>query len=277
MTPELARAGVLLLQTGCACLEPIRRYRSLVCVAKAGSLTKKRGSDLASDPLGRYSDGGWRDVEETVWALAFLDIAGLWLRFPGGWRQESIEWLKNERTIDGAWGRTARDMSRIPVTAWVITLLSELADERALAWLEAEWKRDLTAATKLTYKGALTLKAFASVGGILKDAGLIKQTVEYLVSEQNEDGGFGPWKDHPIGSEPWSTGIALIGLAAWPELVPSETLGKALVWLGGEQLSNGLWPCHYIEEGSAYCYWGAVEAMKLLKRKDNHVYDSAYI
>lgn len=271
VTPELACAGALLLRTGCTNLEPVRRYRSLVCVAKAGSLTK-RCSDLTPDSLGRHSDGGWRDVEETVWALAFLDIVELWSQLPTGWRQESIEWLQNERTTDGAWGRSVRDMSRIPVTGWAMTLLPELADERALAWLEAEWKRDLAAATKLTYKGALTLKAFASVGGILKDAGLIKQTVEYLVSEQNEDGGFGPWKDHPIGSEPWSTGIALIGLAAWPDLVPSETLGNALVWLGEKQLPNGgLWSCHYIEEGSAYCYWGAVEAMKLLKRRGNFV------
>jgi prenyltransferase beta subunit len=148
----------------------------------------------------------------------------------------------------------------------VFTLLPELADERSVLWLETEWRKDLSAEVKLTYKGALTLKAFASADCKPKDLDLIPATVKYLLDEQNEDGGFGPWKDHPIGSEPWSTGTALIGLTAWPELLKPEAVERALAWLARVQLPNGLWPCHYIEEGSAYCYWGAVEAMKYLKR-----------
>ena len=247
-------------------LESRRSFRTAVCLACAGEYMVG-AQQIVKGIWERQEDGGWADVDETTWAVSGIDAIGGWTRLSAEGRRESIEWLRNERTADGAWGQSARDMSRIPITAWVLTLLPELADERSLAWLEAEWKRDLVAATKLTYKGALTLKAFASVDVMPKDAELIERTVEYLVSEQNGNGGFGPWRDHPVGSEPWSTGIVLIGLTAWPDLVPSETLEKALAWLGETQLRNGLWPCHYIEEGSAYCYWGAVEAMKLLKRR----------
>ena len=245
--------------------EPCRRLRTAVCLMKAGDLM---GPGLGKMSLleGHHSDGGWRDVEETVWALAFHDITTSWTQFSASLRDDGIAWLRNERTNKGAWGRSSRDLPRIPVTSWVITLLPELADEKCTEWLETEWIKDVSAETKLTYKGALTLKAFASLGVKYKNPDLISKTVDYLIKEQNEDGGFGPWKGHPVGSEPWSTGIALIGLTAWPELLRPETVELALSWLARVQLPNGLWPCHYIEEGSAYCYWGAVEGMKYLKR-----------
>ncbi len=215
--------------------------------------------------LQQQTDGGWSDVLETAWALAFLDG-----KLSTGKLDEEynkgVAWLERGKTIHGAWGRTSRDMPRIPVTGWVLTLLPELADEKSLSWLESEWKKDLSSETKLTYKGALTLMAFAATKANPKDASLIPETVEYLMSEQNEDGGFAPWKGHPVGSEPWSTGIDLLGLTAFPDLVKPEVVERTLEWLGRNQLPNGLWPCHYIEEGSAYCYWGAVEGMKYLKR-----------
>lgn len=108
--------------------------------------------------------------------------------------------------------------------------------------------------------------AFAATKAQPKDESLIPETVEYLMSEQNDDDGFAPWKGHPVGSEPWSTGIDLLGLTAFPDMVKPEVVESTLDWLRRNQLPNGLWPCHYIEEGSAYCYWGAVEAMKYLKK-----------
>ena len=88
-----------------------------------------------------------------------------------------------------------------------------------------------------------------------------------MSDEQNPDGGFAPWKGHPIGSEPWSTGVCLLGLTSYPDLVEIPVITNTLQWLEKNQLFNGLWPCHYIEEGSAYCYWGAVEALKYLNAK----------
>lgn len=245
--------------------EPIRRYRCAVCLAKTGELVGP-GFELLFSSQGHHSDGGWADVEETTWAVAFHDALSSWVSSTPSLRSEGINWLMKERTTEGAWGRSSRDRPRVPVTAWVFTLLPELADPHSLLWLETEWRKDLLAEVKLTYKGALALKAFASVDCNLKDPDLIPDTVKYLMDEQHDDGGFGPWKNHPIGSEPWSTGIALIGLTAWPELLQPERVERVLAWLERVQLPNGLWPCHYIEEGSAYCYWGAVEAMKYLKR-----------
>ena len=258
-------AAIHLLKATRISLEPYRRLRTAVCLMKAGKLA---GPDLGKIPLfeGRHSDGGWSDVEETAWAIAFYDTAVSWKQCSASLRVDGIAWLRKERTNKGAWGRSSRDVPRIPVTSWVITLLPELADEQSIEWLENEWKKDVSAETKLTYKGALTLKAFASLGVKYKYPDLISTTVDYLIKEQNDDGGFGPWKGHPVGSEPWSTGIALIGLTAWPELLQPGAVERALAWLERVQLPNGLWPCHYIEEGSAYCYWGAVEGMKYLKR-----------
>ena len=102
-----------------------------------------------------------------------------------------------------------------------------------------------------------------------RDCPLINETYSFLASEQNDDGGFGPWKDHPIGSDPWSTGIVLVGLLSYPELVKKEVIEKAVNWLAETQLPNGLWPYHYIEEGSAYAFWGLVEALKYLAKENN--------
>ncbi len=262
---DLSRAGMALLRAVEADLELLRRFRLMVCIDSAGQVIN-RNDQLPINFGGRQSDRGWADVVETTWAIACMDELGTWGAHPIEQRHESLAWLKNERGSDGAWGRSSRDMPRIPVTGWVLTLLPELADEKSLFWLESEWKKDLNSETKLTYKGALTLMAFAATKANPKDESLLPETVEYLMSEQNEDGGFAPWKGHPVGSEPWSTGIDLLGLTAFPDLVKPEVVERTLDWLGRNQLPNGLWPCHYIEEGSAYCYWGAVEGMKYLKR-----------
>jgi squalene cyclase len=207
-------------------------------------------------------DGGWYDVFETaVTSYLIRDSLPFGLRY-----KSALEWLKGQKTENTAWGYSQRDIPRIPVTGFALTLLPELADEASLSWLEKEWAKDLHSETKLTYKGAFTLMAFASTKYTPGDPSLIADTVEYLISEQNEDGGFAPWKGHPVGSEPWSTGIDLIGLLSFPELIKPEIIEKTLDWLAKNQLPNGLWPCHYLEEGSSYCYWGVVEALKYLKR-----------
>jgi squalene cyclase len=233
----------------------------LVAVTRTG-ISSLMGKPFACIIDKQLEDGGWSDIPETALSSALLKYSP---EFHSKFRN-GIKWLTNNECKSGGWGLHSRDVARIPVTGLVLTLLPELAKEQSLLWLEQEWKKDLYSATKLTYKGAFTLMALAATKANPKDTSLITTTIEYLTSEQNDDGGFAPWKDHPIGSEPWSTGIALIGLAAWPDLIKPETLEKALIWLAGKQLPNGLWPCHYIEEGSAYCYWGAVEALKYLKR-----------
>ncbi len=246
-------------------LEDIRDARINVCLFSTTSISY--GEKIIDSFLQKQQkDGGWACVETTTWIATFINKKNSENDKYAKYLESALKWLTNSRNEHSGWGRTSRDIPRIPVTGWVLTLLPELADEKSLFWLESEWKKDLNSETKLTYKGALTLMAFAATRANPKDESLIPETVEYLMSEQNEDGGFAPWKGHPVGSEPWSTGIDLLGLTAFPDLVRPEVVENALDWLGRNQLSNGLWPCHYIEEGSAYCYWGAVEGMKFLKR-----------
>ena len=144
-------------------------------------------------------------------------------------------------------------------------MLPHLSDQKAVDWIKNEWRNDFNSNTRLTYKGAFFLLGLHTSGVFIDSCPLIKETYSYLTSEQNDDGGFGPWKDHPIGSEPWSTGIVLLGLLTYTELTNREVIEKAVNWLVENQLPNGLWPYHYIEEGSAWAFWGLVEALKYLE------------
>jgi len=213
----------------------------------------------------QHPDGGWTNAIETV----FLSVL---CRFRLGLQDcynASMSWLRNVRKSDGGWGGSERDISRIPVTGILLHLLPELADQKAANWLKNEWRKDFGGHTRLTYKGACFLLGLCACGVTPNDCPLIAETYSFLAEEQNEDGGFGPWKDHPIGSDPWSTGIVLLGLLSYPKLVKRKIIEKTINWLAENQLPNGLWPYHYIEEGSAHAYWGLVEALKyLLKASD---------
>lgn len=210
------------------------------------------------------NDGGWTDNEETLWCLAFLKQSGC---VDGEFFNKGLKWLHTQRHHDGGWGRTQRDTPRLIITGLIMHLLPELCDQKAVNWLKNEWQNDLQGDTPLTYKGAFFLMGLAGSKVPLESCSLIGETYSYLAREQNDNGGFGPWKDHPIGSDPWSTGIVLLGLLSYPELVKREVIEKAVNWLAETQLPNGLWAYHYIEEGSSYAYWGLVEALKYLSRE----------
>lgn len=211
----------------------------------------------------QHGDGGWADVPETV-LLSVLCRTRSTLH---GCYLPALSWLRKVRNANGGWGRSERDNSRIPVTGLLLHLLPELSDQKAVNWLKGDWSKDFAGSPRLTYKGAFFLLGLRASGVTAQDCSLIEETYSFLDSEQNQDGGFGPWKDHPIGSDPWSTGIVLLGLVVYPELVKREVLEKAVSWLAENQLPNGLWPYHYIEEGSAYAYWGLVEALKYLSKE----------
>ena len=214
----------------------------------------------------QLNDGGWSDAEETMLSIKSLTLMNH-RHDPSS--EKGKAWLRSQQNPDGGWGRSNRDISRIPVTGLLLHLLPELSEPNAVSWLTDEWGKDLESETRLTYKGGLFLLGLSASGVLLNDYPLIEETYTYLSEEQNDDGGFGPWKDHPIGSDPWSTGIVLLGLLSYPELVKREVIERAINWLAENQLPNGLWAYHYIEEGSAYAYWGLVEALKFLSRESN--------
>ena len=211
----------------------------------------------------QQSDGGWGDVEESILSVKLLSLmkSDFYSHVEKG-----KEWLLLQRKPNGGWGNTHRDIARLIQTSLLFHLLPELSDQKGINWLKKEWKKDIQSNTRLSYKGGFFLMGLLASGISAKECPLILDTYAFLANEQNNDGGFGPWKGHPIGSDPWSTGIVLVGLLSYPELVKRTIIEKAVAWLAKTQLPNGLWPYHYIEEGSAYALWGLVEALKYLAK-----------
>jgi len=205
-------------------------------------------------------DGGWTDVVETMWCTAFLNTFDEFSdRVKSG-----LKWLRNQRHKDGGWGKSIRDPARIPVTGLLLYLLPQLSSNEDLKWLENRWCQEWKVEPTLTYKAALTLMAFQRNNYHPENEELIVNTVHWLSDQQNDDGGWGPWKEHPVGSDPWCTGIAMIGLLRYPDKVPKDLLLKGLNWLKEKQLPNGLWPYHYIEEGSSWALYALVMGYSLL-------------
>lgn len=209
------------------------------------------------------TDFGWIANEDSVWCVALLKELN-----------ENLEeyhlgsqWLGNRKLKCGGWGKTNRDIGRITITGILLYLLPELANKASLEWLEREWKKDFGLNPKLTYKAAFTLMAIKSTGFEFVDNVLFDNTLNWLMSQQNEDNGWGPVKGHPIGSTPFCTGVALIGLLQYPDKIHSTIITNGLKWLKENQLEDGMWPDHYIEEGSIWSLFALIEGFKYLKGK----------
>ncbi len=240
-----------------------KRVDTPMRAARIQSLLGKNAELANSVANLQQTDGGWSNVEETIWCICLLMISGKQFEC---YANNGLFWLKSMQHNDGGWGLSDRDLSRVPTTGLLTTVLPMLANERALKWLAGRWEIDLHEDIKLSYKGGFTLMALAQHRDKLQADRLVTDTITYLEEEQNEDGGYGPWRGHPIGSDPWSTGITLVGLTSWPDRVNTRTVERAVEWLCDTQLASGFWPYHFIDEGSAYAYWGLVKAIEYLER-----------
>jgi len=210
------------------------------------------------------SDGGWTDVVETLWCTALLNTFDEF----SDRVQSGLKWLRDQRHKDGGWGKSIRDVGRVPVTGLLLYLLPQLSSNEHLKWLENRWCQEWKVEPTLTYKAALTLMAFQHNNYHPENEELIVNTVHWLSGQQNDDGGWGPWKGHPVGSDPWCTGIAMMGLLRYPDKVAKDLLSKGLNWLKEKQLPNGLWPYHYIEEGSSWALYALVMGYSLLNGRE---------
>ena len=247
-------------------LEPIRLARAGYALLASGCSVKGTlpGDNLTSHLVEtQQEDGGWADVEEALWCLGYLSAFGE--RY-GTEMTNGRKWLASVRLPCGAWGKSERDQPRIPVTALASVLIPELVNTAALKWLANQWEADMDSPTQLTYKGAFFLLAQAH-GQASFDQELTDRTISYLNGEQEDDGGFGPWKGHPTGSDPWSTGVVLWGLSKVGELIPRHTVERALSWLELRQLPNGLWPYHYLDDGAAMALIGVSSILPLLSEQ----------
>ncbi len=247
-------------------LEPVRLGRAGYALLVGGCSVK---GNFPRQLLASYlvvaqrQDGGWSDVEETLWCLGFLSY------FEDQFQEEinrGKHWLALNQLPCGAWGKTNRDQPRIPITALATVLVPEVINKTSLEWLGNQWKSDLESPTQLSYKGAYFLIS-QKHNEASSNSDLIDTTLNYLVREQSDDGSYGPWKDHPAGSDPWSTGIVLWGLSTLKDQAPKRTIERAASWLESTQLSNGLWPYHYIDNGSAMALIGLSNSLPILMER----------
>ena len=207
-------------------------------------------------------DGGWIGVEDSIWCTAFLkDFEEYSKAYKNG-----IDWLKSQMLEGGSWGKTKRDIGRIPITGTLLYLLPELSNIDNLRWLEDEWKREFGQNPKLTYKSAFTLMAIKKNNYQFHNNLLLNDTIEWLTSQQNEDYGWGYCKGQPVGSTPFCTGISITGLLQYPNKVDPVVIADGLKWLEKSQLEEGLWPDHYIEEGSVWAFYALTEGYKYLEQ-----------
>jgi hypothetical protein len=240
-------------------VEPIRLARAASSLIFCGSSPSLPlfAQTIARLKSCRHNDGAWSDPEETAWAVRMMSSA---IGLSGPLIDSAVQWLHAVRKISGGWGRHTRDQARIPTTGLISALVPNVIKPDDISWLANEWQHDFEGPVQLSYKAGFFLLA---VPEGYADA-LTEQTIEHLSKDQNEDGGFGPWRNHPIGSDPWSTGVALWGLSRWITMVDKSVIHKALAWLERTQLPSGYWPYHYLDDGTSLALIGAVAAMKAL-------------
>jgi len=208
-------------------------------------------------------DGGWIGVEDSIWCVAFLrNFEEYSQAYKSG-----LDWLGEQRLKNGEWGKTKRDnIGRIPITGILFYLLPELSNVDSLRWLESEWKREFGLNPKLTYKSAFTLMAFKRNNYQSFDTHLFNDTLDWLISQQNEDYGWGYCQGQPVGSTPFCTGVAITGILQYPDRIDPNVIVSGLKWIEKKQLEDGLWPDHYIEEGSAWTLYALVEGYRYLEK-----------
>ena len=241
---RLARVGTLLLKSG------VNKNNSIFPEIAKSCLREQR------------ADGGWIGVEDSFWVVAFLREFDEYIHECN----RGLSWIESQKLNSAEWGKTIRDTGRIPITGLLLYLLPQLSSTESCKWLEREWAKEFLLDPKLTYKGAFSIMGLKNKDYHFLDNNLSSTTINWLVSQQNDDYGWGPFKKHPVGSTPFCTGIALTGLLQYPEKVNRNVIANGLKWVEENQLENGLWADHYIEEGSAWCFYALTEGYRFLKR-----------
>lgn len=242
---------------------------SLKRITKTSSLLLMSGLSKNSMPIKiinrcieeQHQDGGWAGIGDTMWNAFFLKLIDE-NKFEDNINR-ALAFVQSKRNKEGLWGRSDRDISRIPVTGLYFYLFKEVAEEKDLNLLEELWIKEFGG---ITYKAAYTLMAFKNNNYKPENKELIKDTIQWLIDNQEDDGGFSPWKEHPVDSNIFCTAVATIGLLQYKELVEKEVFNKIYQWLISKQLKNGIWKYHEIEDGAS---WGLFAMVNLIKEKNN--------
>ncbi|MBO5168925.1 MAG: terpene cyclase/mutase family protein [Phascolarctobacterium sp.] len=204
-------------------------------------------------------DGGFIGNTDTIWNIKFLEF---YPQFEVE-KQRAINWLISNNGAESGFGRSKRDMHRIPVTGLALYLLPEIATEENLEWLESTWCSELNS---LTYKAAYTILAFNKNKYKPKiNENLIKETADWLSKQQEISGGFAPWLKHPVGENVYCTAVALIALISMKDDYYRETIKRAYDYLCLTQLKSGIWAYHEIEDGASWGLYALTQAEKFLE------------
>lgn len=234
----------------------ISRISKCSCQLLSTGISKNSIPDDIIEKLieSQYDDGGFVAIPDTLWNCKLLEF------YPEYeiQRKSAIKWL-NDQSHDNGFGRGKRDMIRIPVSGIAYYLLPELASDIRLNQLEKLWCSEKKS---LVYKAGYTLMAFYKNDYQPREEGLIEETVNWISSQQEDNGGFAPWKNHPVGTNVYCTSISLLGLLCYAEYVNKEVFEKGYNYIIETQLRNGIWPYHEIEDGAA---WG-LRALTELER-----------
>jgi hypothetical protein len=234
-------------------------------ITKTASLLICSGLSTNSIPAGitrrcvteQHEDGGWVSIVDTLWNAYFLKLLGS--------QQYKLQidkaksFLLSQINDHGLWGRSPRDISRIPITGILFYLFPDLANGDRLLLLEELWQSEKKS---ITYKAAYTLMAFNATGYSPKDKTLTRDTVEWLMENQRPDGSFAPWKTHPVASDVFCTSVAVLGLLQYKESVLPETFDKSYSWLLSHRLSSVIWPYHEIEDGASWALYTLTQLLK---------------
>lgn len=206
----------------------------------------------------QQDDGGFIGNTDTLWNIKLLEFFPQYMEE----RNRAIEWLTTNNGNEEGFGRSKRDMHRIPVTGLAFYLLPEIATEKNLEWLEHTWSSEVNS---LTYKAAYTILAFSKKKYEPKrNSKLIHEAAVWLREQQETSGGFAPWLNHPVGENVYCTAIALIALISMQDDSYRETIKRAYDYLCRTQLKSGIWPYHEIEDGASWGLYALSQAEKYL-------------
>jgi hypothetical protein len=202
----------------------------------------------------QHPDGGWVSIVDTIWNAFFLKTLDETGFLPIV--RKALDFILSRENKEGLWGRAQRDTSRIPVTGVLFYLFPDLANEKKLSLLEDLWQSEKNS---LTYKAAYTLMAFKATTYTPRDKNLVADTLTWLKENQRDDGGYAPWKEHPVSSDVFCTSIAMLGLLQYKELVPVEVFRKSYRWILDNRLPQGIWPFHEIEDGASWALYALTQ------------------
>lgn len=204
-------------------------------------------------------DGGFIGNTDTLWNIKFLEFYPQYENE----RNKAIQWFVSNNGEEGGYGRSKRDMHRIPVTGLALYLLPEIANKKNLEWLENTWSSELNS---LTYKAAYTILAFNKNQYVPKiNNKLICETADWLKAQQEISGGFAPWLGHPVGENVYCTAVALLALVSMQEDKYNDTIEKSYNYLCRTQLRSGIWAYHEIEDGASWGLYALSQAEKYLE------------